>query len=100
LSEAGYFSCLPLGCSFLRSPPWGRRRPRRRNRLKTASLDANTHLAGWWKFDDASGTTAADASKQGRNGTLQGCLSFDKDSAPGRTGKALKFDGAIAKFVR
>jgi hypothetical protein len=60
---------------------------------KTASLDTDTHLVGWWKFDDASGTTAADSSKQGRNGTLQGGLSFDKDSAPGRTGKALKFDG-------
>ncbi|MBE3098917.1 MAG: LamG domain-containing protein [Planctomycetes bacterium] len=60
---------------------------------KTAGLDTDTHLVGWWKFDDASGTTAADASKQGRNGTLQGGLSFDKDAAPGRTGKALKFDG-------
>jgi hypothetical protein len=60
---------------------------------KTASLDTDTHLVGWWKFDDASGATAADSSKQGRKGTLQGGLSFDKDSAAGRTGKALKFDG-------
>jgi len=60
---------------------------------KTAGLDTDTHLVGWWKFDDASGATAADSSKQGRKGTLQGGLSFDKDSAPGRTGKALKFDG-------
>jgi len=60
---------------------------------KTAGLDTDAHLVGWWKFDDASGATAADSSKQGRNGTLQGGLSFDKDSAPGRTGKALKFDG-------
>jgi hypothetical protein len=60
---------------------------------KPANLDADPHLAGWWKFDDASGATAADSSKNGRNGTLQGGLTFDKDSAPGRVGKALKFDG-------
>jgi len=60
---------------------------------KVANLDTDAHLVGWWKFDDAPGATAADSSKQGRNGTLQGGLSFDKDSAPGRMGKALKFDG-------
>jgi len=56
-------------------------------------LDADPHLAAWWKFDDASGTTAADSSKHGRAGTLQGDLSFDKDSVPGRIGKALSLDG-------
>ncbi len=60
---------------------------------KAAGLDTDAHLVGWWELDEASGTTAADSSKQGRQGTLQGGLSFDKDSAPGRTGKALKFDG-------
>ena len=58
-----------------------------------ADLDADPHLAGWWKLDDASGTTAADASKHGRKGALQGGLAFDKDSDAGRVGKALKFDG-------
>ncbi|MCX5647947.1 MAG: LamG domain-containing protein [Planctomycetota bacterium] len=56
-------------------------------------LDADPHLAAWWKFDDASGTTAADSSTHGRAGTLQGGLSFDKDSVPGRIGKALSLDG-------
>jgi len=56
-------------------------------------LDADPHLAAWWKFDDASGTTAADSSKHGRAGTLQGGLAFDKNSAPGRIGKALSLDG-------
>jgi hypothetical protein len=60
---------------------------------KPANLDADPHLAGWWRFDDASGAAAADSSKNGRNGTLQGGLTFDKDSAPGRMGKALKLDG-------
>ena len=91
---------LAIGLLVLEIAAVGRGAPAPAEQPKTAGLDMDTHLVGWWKFDDASGTTAADASKQGRNGTLQGCLSFDKDSAPGRTGKALKFDGAIAKFVR
>ena len=56
-------------------------------------LDKDPHLAGWWKLDDAGGTTAADSSSHGRKGDLKGGLSFDKDSVAGRTGKALKFDG-------
>ena len=67
--------------------------PASAQRAKPASLDADTNLAGWWKFDDPSGKTAVDSSKHGRNGTLEGGLSFDKDSVPGRTGKALKLDG-------
>jgi len=57
------------------------------------SLDTDPHLAGWWKFDDASGTAAADSSGHGRGGALEGGLSFEKSSAPGRLGKALRFDG-------
>lgn len=55
--------------------------------------DADPHLVGWWKLDDASGTTAADSSKPGHNGTLAGGLTFDDASAPGRSGKALALDG-------
>jgi hypothetical protein len=62
-----------------------------KNKLKT--LDTDPKLAGWWKFDEVSGKTAQDSSGHGRNGTLKEDLSFDKDSAHGRTGKALKFDG-------
>ena len=52
-------------------------------------LDPN--LVGWWKFDEGSGTVAADSSGQGRDGTLlfdpvwradgvrDGCLFFDGD---------------------
>ncbi len=62
-------------------------------KAEPANLDTDPHLAGWWKLDDASGTTAADASKHARKGTLGGGLSFDKDSVAGRVGKALKLDG-------
>jgi len=63
------------------------------DKAQPEGLDADPHLAAWWKFDDASGTTAADSSKHGRAGTLQGGLSFDKHSVPGRIGKALSLDG-------
>ena len=53
---------------------------------------ARKNLVGWWKLDDASGTTAADSSKHGRKGTLTDGLSFDKCSAHGRVGKAMKFE--------
>ena len=56
-------------------------------------LDKDRNLQGWWKFDDAAGTTAADSGKHGRKGTLKGGLSFDKNSVAGKTGKALQFDG-------
>ncbi len=63
------------------------------DKAQPEGLDADPHLAAWWKFDDASGTTAADSSKHSRAGTLQGDLSFDKHSVPGRIGKALSLDG-------
>jgi len=60
---------------------------------KPITLDTDPNLAGWWKFDDTSGKTAADSSKHRRKGTLKGGLSFEKNSVSGRIGKALKFDG-------
>jgi len=60
---------------------------------KPITLDTDPNLAGWWKFDETSGKTAADSSKHGRKGTLKGGSSFDKDSVAGRIGKALKLDG-------
>jgi len=59
---------------------------------KPKTLDTDPNLAGWWKFDEASGKTTPDSSGHGRNGTLKEDLSFDKSSVQGRTGKALKFD--------
>lgn len=66
--------------------------PSRTNKDKAASLDTDPNLVGWWKFDDTSGTTAADSSRHKRNGQLKGGLSFKKNSVPGRIGKALKLD--------
>jgi len=60
---------------------------------KPATLDTDPNLAGWWKLDETAGNIAADASGHKRNGTLNGALSFDKSSVPGKTGKALRLDG-------
>ena len=65
---------------------------------KPVTLDTDPNLAGWWTFDETSGTLAADSSKRGRNGTLVGGLSFDKNSATGRVGKAIRFDGKDARI--
>jgi hypothetical protein len=67
-------------------------------RDKPITLDTDPNLAGWWKLDEVSGKTAADSSKHNRKGTLKEDISFEKDSASGRVGKALKFgrgDGYI-----
>ena len=59
---------------------------------KPKTLDTDPNLAGWWKFDEASGKITPDSSGHGRSGTLKEGLSFSKDSAKGRTGKALNFE--------
>ena len=68
---------------------------------KLATLDTDPNLAGWWKFDEVSGKTAADSSRHSREGTLKEGLTFDKGSAPGRIGKALKFgDNGYVEITR
>jgi len=57
------------------------------------SLDDDPHLVGWWKFDETTGKTATDSSRHAHQGTLEGALSFDTNSVPGRIGKALQFLG-------
>lgn len=57
------------------------------------TLDTDSHLVGWWKLDETSGRSAADSSPPGRAGTLEGALSFDSHSSPGRIGAALRLDG-------
>lgn len=64
----------------------------RAGRDKVVTLDTDPALLGWWKFDEASGKTAADSSKHRRKGVLKGALSFDKGSVPGRVDRALKFN--------
>ncbi len=60
---------------------------------KPKTLDTDPNLVGWWKFDETAGKTAADSSKFTRKGTLKGELSFDKNSADGKIGKALRLGG-------
>ncbi|HUT30902.1 MAG TPA: LamG domain-containing protein [Sedimentisphaerales bacterium] len=55
--------------------------------------DPNRGLAGWWKLDEDSGTTAADSSGNGRDGTLMGNVSFDNNSVEGQVGNALRLEG-------
>ncbi len=61
--------------------------------LKTVNLDSDPHLVGRWKLGEASGKTAEDSSGRKHDGVLEGGLSFDAGSVPGRSGRALKFNG-------
>ena len=87
LSRIAIVISLIIGFSVL-----ARAKPAGADKDKPKTLDTDPNLAGWWRFDEASGTAAADSSGHGRSGTLKNGLSFDKDSAAGRIGKALKFD--------
>jgi hypothetical protein len=63
---------------------------------KTVTLDTDPNLVGWWRFEETTGSTAVDSSEHKRDGTLQGGLAFDKNSAPGKVGKAIRFDAKDA----
>ncbi len=51
--------------------------------------DLTCGLVGWWKFDDGSGTTAADSSGNGNTGTLVNGPTW----IMGQVGQALSFNG-------
>lgn len=55
------------------------------------------YATGIWDFDEGSGTTAKDASKNGNNGTIHGaiykCASADKNNTPSGKGCSLSFSG-------
>ncbi|HPC95613.1 MAG TPA: LamG domain-containing protein [Sedimentisphaerales bacterium] len=57
------------------------------------TLDTDPNLAAWWKFDETAGKIAADASKHERVAAFTAELSFDKNSAAGRIGQAVRLDG-------
>ena len=51
--------------------------------------NAQTGLVGWWRFDEASGTTTIDSSGAGNNGTFSGTVT----RVPGKTGNGVSFTG-------
>ena len=63
---------------------------------KPVTLDTDPNLVGWWRFDESAGNSAADSSRHKYNGTLKGDLSFEKNSTPGKVGKAIRFDAKDA----
>ena len=63
---------------------------------KSVTLDNDPNLVGWWKFDETAGSTATDSSGHKRDGTLNGGLMFEKDSAFGKAGRAIRLDAKDA----
>ena len=61
----------------------------------SAAGSASADLAAHWRFDDGSGTIAADTSGNGLDGTLVG----NPQWVEGRLGGALQFDGSGARVV-
>jgi hypothetical protein len=59
----------------------------------TITLDTDPHLVGWWNFEETSGKTAADSSKHSHDGALEGTMTFETHSVPGRSGKGVRLDG-------
>jgi Tfp pilus assembly protein PilE len=57
------------------------------------NANVGSGLVGWWKLDETSGTTAADSSGSGNNGTLYNMTSPGCWVA-GQIGNALNFDGS------
>ena len=61
--------------------------------LYLATGGTDTSLIGHWKLDETSGTTAADSSGNGNDGTMTGGLDAGTDSVTGKINTALNFDG-------
>lgn len=51
-------------------------------------------LIGHWKLDETTGTSAADSSGNGRNGTMVSGLNAGTTGSYGAVGRSLKFDGS------
>ena len=56
-----------------------------------ASVSQAAEPVAWWKFDDGAGTTAADSSGNGYDGTVNGNATW----AEGKHGSALAFEEPI-----
>jgi hypothetical protein len=60
------------------------------------TIPVSADLVGWWKFDDGSGSTAADSSGRGQDGTLTNDPTW---SSAGVYGGCLQFDGTNDRVV-
>lgn len=67
----------------------------------TAVTSVTNGLAGYWRFDETHGTTAADSSGLGNNGTTMNVAGDDSQWVAGRIGGAMKFSGptALSEYV-
>ena len=61
--------------------------------LYAATGGKDLGLVGHWTLDETAGTTAADSSSSGNNGTMIGGLDATNDSASGKINTSLQFDG-------
>jgi hypothetical protein len=61
----------------------------------TLTTTSRAGLVAWWRFDDGSGTTAADSSGNGLDGTLEGGTQW----VGGKIGGAIQFNGSNARVV-
>ncbi len=61
----------------------------------TLTGPARADLVAWWRFDDGSGTIAADSSGTGNDGALQGGAQW----VAGQLGQAIQFNGSNARVV-
>jgi hypothetical protein len=60
------------------------------------AVTGNSGLVGWWKFDDGSGTSAADSSGNGNTGALHNTPTW---TTSGKYGDALVFANASNNYV-
>jgi hypothetical protein len=58
------------------------------------TTSAGPGILGWWKFDESSGTTAADSSGYGNTALLDDDPNSNPTFVAGKIGNALYFDGA------
>jgi fibronectin-binding autotransporter adhesin len=63
-------------------------------RISGGGLAAPAGAIASWMFDETSGTTAADSSGNGHNGTLNGGVVVNQAARPGSTGTSFYFDGS------
>jgi hypothetical protein len=63
--------------------------------LRMSKFDINEDLVGYWKFDETSGTSVANAATGGQAGAITGTGAF----ATGKVGGALTFDGASTYVI-